>query len=98
MPPPPPTPSAPHERRAATAPHRALAPRHARRLDRVHAERGQPRILGAGAADVISSEVEPGDLKPLFDAIIENIPAPSGDPEGIPQFLATQLGYDKYVG
>ncbi|MDG1480991.1 MAG: translational GTPase TypA [Myxococcota bacterium] len=43
-------------------------------------------------------KVEDGDLKPLFDAIIENVPAPVGDPDGVPQFLVTQLGYDKYVG
>ena len=42
--------------------------------------------------------VEPGDLKPLFDAIVETIPAPEGDSSAIPQFLVTQLGYDKYVG
>jgi len=43
-------------------------------------------------------KVEPGDLRPLFDSIVEHVPHPSGDPEATPQFLITQLGYDKYVG
>ncbi len=43
-------------------------------------------------------KVEPGDLKPLFDAIVDRVPAPKGNPDAIPQFLVTQLGYDKYVG
>jgi GTP-binding protein len=41
---------------------------------------------------------EPGDLKPLFETIVAHVPAPKGDPEAVPQFLITQLGYDKYVG
>lgn len=41
---------------------------------------------------------ESGDLKPLFDTIVAHVPAPKGDPEAVPQFLITQLGYDKYVG
>ncbi|MFT5685689.1 MAG: GTP-binding protein [Myxococcota bacterium] len=43
-------------------------------------------------------KVEDGDLKPMFDSIIKNVPAPTGDPDAVPQFLVTQLGYDKYVG
>ncbi len=41
---------------------------------------------------------EPGDLTCLFDAILEHIPAPEGDPEGVPQVLITQLGHDPYLG
>ena len=41
---------------------------------------------------------EPGDLRPLFDTIVESVPAPRGDVGGVPQFLVTQLGYDQYVG
>ncbi len=38
------------------------------------------------------------DLKPLFDTIVDHVPAPSGDPEATPQLLITQLGHDQYVG
>ena len=41
---------------------------------------------------------EPGDLSCLFDAIIEHIPAPSGDVDAAPQVLITQLGHDPYLG
>ncbi len=38
------------------------------------------------------------DLKPLFDAIVETVPAPKGDLEGPLQVLVTSLDYDSYVG
>lgn len=41
---------------------------------------------------------EPGTLQPIFDAILEYVPRPRFNPEGTPQFLITQLGYDKYLG
>ncbi len=42
--------------------------------------------------------LEQGDLRPIFDGILEHVPAPSFDPDATPQFLITQLGYDKYLG
>ena len=42
---------------------------------------------------------QPGqNLKPLFDAILEHIPAPTYDPESPLQFLVTNLDYSDYVG
>lgn len=42
---------------------------------------------------------QPGqNLKPLFDAILEHIPAPTYDPEFPLQFLVTNLDYSDYVG
>lgn len=38
------------------------------------------------------------DLKPLFDTIIENIPAPSGDPDKGTQILISTIDYNEYVG
>lgn len=38
------------------------------------------------------------DLQPLFDVILEKIPAPKVDPEGPLQVLVTMLGYDDYRG
>ncbi len=38
------------------------------------------------------------DLKPLFDAILENIEGPVADDDHTPQFLVTNLDYDSYVG
>ncbi len=42
--------------------------------------------------------LEKGDLRPMFETIIEHIPAPKGDVEAIPQMLVTQLDHDRYVG
>ena len=42
--------------------------------------------------------LEAGDLRPIFDGIIEHVPAPDFDANATPQFLITQLGYDKYLG
>ncbi|MBI5323962.1 MAG: translational GTPase TypA [Ignavibacteriae bacterium] len=41
---------------------------------------------------------ESDDLKPLFDAIISEIPGPEADDNEVPQFLITNLDYDSYVG
>jgi GTP-binding protein len=39
-----------------------------------------------------------GDLRPLFDAIIEHIPEPTGDPDGVLQLLVANLDYSDYLG
>ena len=46
----------------------------------------------------LENSTEPGDLRPIFDGIIKHVPPPSFDEEATPQFLITQLGYDKYLG
>ncbi len=38
------------------------------------------------------------DLRLLFDAILEHIPAPEGDPDGILQLLVANLDYSDYLG
>jgi len=38
------------------------------------------------------------DLKPLFQAILDHIPAPAYDPQAPLQFLVTNLDYSDYVG
>ena len=44
------------------------------------------------------NRLEPGDLAPLFDSILDHIPPPTGDADGPLQVLVTQLDYDTYVG
>ena len=42
---------------------------------------------------------EPGsDMKPLFDTILNYIPAPSGDPDAPLQVLISTIDYNEYVG
>ena len=38
------------------------------------------------------------DMKPLFDTIVDYIPAPEGDPEAGTQLLISTIDYNKYVG
>ena len=38
------------------------------------------------------------DMKPLFDKIIEEIPAPQGDIDGPMQILFSNIDYDDYIG
>jgi GTP-binding protein len=38
------------------------------------------------------------DLRPLFDDILQHIPAPVGDPDGVLQMLIANLDYSDYLG
>lgn len=39
-----------------------------------------------------------GNMRPLFDTILKEIPAPEGDPEAPMQILFSNIDYDEYVG
>ncbi|MBR6350591.1 MAG: translational GTPase TypA [Lachnospiraceae bacterium] len=41
---------------------------------------------------------EKKDLKPLFDTILEHIPAPEGDPDAGTQIMISTIDYNEYVG
>ncbi len=51
----------------------------------------------AGTASM-KADAEPTDITPLFDAIIEHVPAPEGEPEGPLQILVSSIDYDDYLG
>ena len=51
----------------------------------------------AGTA-VLNPEDEGKDMKPLFETIIDYIPAPMGDPEAGTQVLISTIDYNEYVG
>lgn len=46
----------------------------------------------------LSLEEESHDLRPLFDTILDYIPAPIGDIEAPLQLIVTTLDYDDYIG
>ncbi|MDR2648346.1 MAG: translational GTPase TypA, partial [Clostridiales bacterium] len=46
----------------------------------------------------VELDAEGQDMKPLFDAILESIPAPKGDPDVDFQILITTIDYNDYVG
>ena len=42
---------------------------------------------------------QPGtDMQPLFDAILDSVPSPTGDPDAPLQMLVAALDYDNYLG
>lgn len=58
-------------------------------------------VLYCIAKDGIASlepEFEDGNLRPLFEQILQTIPSPRYDPEKALQFLITSLDHDDYVG
>ncbi len=59
-----------------------------------------PVVFCSGRAGIASmSPDHPGtDLAPLFDAILEHIPAPEGDENGEAQMLVSSVDYNDYVG
>lgn len=46
----------------------------------------------------LNMEDEGVDMKPLFETIIDYIPAPEGDPEADTQILISTIDYNEYVG
>lgn len=51
----------------------------------------------AGRAGTEPDELD-DDLGPLFEAIVDHVPAPTVDADGPPQLLVTTLQYSSYVG
>ena len=59
-----------------------------------------PMLFCSGRAGTASEDMDvPGtDLKPLFDKILDYIPAPEGDEEGDLQLLISSIDYNDFVG
>ena len=58
-------------------------------------------VVYASGRDGYSSldpDAREGDMRPLLDAILENIDAPQGDVDGPLQILFSSLDYDDYLG
>lgn len=53
---------------------------------------------GKAWKDLPDNPAEHTDLTPIFDAIINDIPAPTVDTEGTLQLLVTSLQYDSFLG
>ena len=51
-----------------------------------------------GGYATLELDDEKKDMKPLFDTILEHIPAPEGDPEADTQILISTIDYNEYVG
>ena len=69
-------------------------------LDATDEQLDSPMLWCSGRAGTASYDPHtPGtDLKPLFDTILEYIPAPEGDEDGPLQMLVSSIDYNDYVG
>ena len=69
-------------------------------LDATDEQLDSPMLFCSGRAGTASySPEEAGtDLVPLFDTIMDYIPAPEGDEEGELQLLVSSVDYNEYVG
>ncbi len=69
-------------------------------LDATDEQLDCPFVFASAKAGVASldPEKEGTDMAPLFDTIIDYIPAPEGDPEAGTQVLISTIDYNEYVG
>lgn len=69
-------------------------------LDATDEQLDSPIVYASGRDGTATLDwAHPGkDLTPLFDKIIEHIPAPEGDPEGNLQLLISTIDYNEYMG
>jgi GTP-binding protein len=69
-------------------------------LDAVEDQLDFPIIYTNARAGIAKRTLEDDstDLRPLFDAIIEHIPPPAGDPDAVLQILVANLDYSDYLG
>lgn len=69
-------------------------------LDATDEQLDSPIVYCSGRAGTasMSPNVEGTDLTPLFEQILEHIPAPQVDTEGPTQILVSSIDYNEYVG
>ncbi len=69
-------------------------------LDATDEQLDSPFIFASAKQGIAYANLgdEGKDMKPLFDAIINNIPCPEGDPEADTQVLITTIDYNEYLG
>lgn len=69
-------------------------------LDATDEQLDCPFVFASAKSGTASLDVNtPGtDMAPLFDTIIDYIPAPEGDPEAGTQLLISTIDYNEYVG
>ncbi len=59
-----------------------------------------PFVYASAKAGIASldPDIQGTDMMPLFDTILDYIPAPTGDPEAATQVLISTIDYNEYVG
>lgn len=69
-------------------------------LDATDEQLDCPFIFASAKAGIasLSLEEEGTDMQPLFETILDYIPAPEGDPDASTQILISTIDYNEYVG
>ena len=69
-------------------------------LDATDEQLDSPVVYASGRSGIATRDLsQPAtDLRPLFDCIMEHIPAPEGDPDEPLQLLISTIDYNDYVG
>ncbi len=69
-------------------------------LDATDEQLDCPFVFASARSGIASMDidVEGTEMKPLFETIIDYIPAPEGDPEADVQVLISTIDYNEYVG
>ena len=69
-------------------------------LDATDEQLDCPFVFASAKSGVAVLEMsdEAKDMQPLFETIIEHIPAPEGDPDADTQVLISTIDYNEYVG
>ena len=69
-------------------------------LDANDAQLDRPFVFASAKTGVATTSLdeEPVNMKPLFDTIIDYIPAPEGDADADTQILISTIDYNEYVG
>ena len=69
-------------------------------LDATEEQLDSPMLFCSGRAGTasLSADVQGTDLTPLFEKIIDYIPAPEGDPDEPLQLLVSSIDYNDFVG
>lgn len=69
-------------------------------LDADDEQLDSPFVYASAKAGIAMLELDDKgkDMKPLFETIIDHIPAPTGDPDADTQVLISTIDYNEYVG
>ena len=69
-------------------------------LDASDEQLDSPVVYASGRSGIATRDLNTPatDLRPLFDCILEHIPAPEGDPDDSLQMLISTIDYNDYVG
>ena len=67
-------------------------------INKIDRPEARPDASAKSGIAMLEIDEEGQDMQPLFETIIEHIPAPEGDPDAGTQVLISTIDYNEYVG